>query len=293
MAAKTLKGDNLSTETVEDFLKEGMLMKDFCHRNVLCLIGVSIDDRGMPMILLPFMLHGSLKNYIKNPSLMLTVRDLLLFSEQVADGMRYLSEKKFVHRDLATRNCMLDETLIVKVADFGLSRDIYTKDYYTSEDRQVKLPVKWMAVESLTKATYNVKTDVWSFGVTLWELLTRGSTPYPDISNWDVRSYLQDGRRMAKPDACPEEIYELMLRCWSEDPNARPTFAEVYSDLHSMLNDQSPDDDDDESKRDHDYVNLYQNVDANSDDCEQEEEKVIIDKVNERQQSPLNLDTEV
>lgn len=279
VAAKTLKGDNLSIETIEAFLKEGMLMKDFCHPNVLSLIGVTIDGRGVPMILLPFMLHGSLKNYIKNPTLMLTVRDLLMYSEQIADGMRYLAEKKFVHRDLATRNCMLDETLTVKVADFGLSRDIYTKDYYTSEDRHVKLPVKWMALESLVKATYTVKTDVWSFGVVLWELLTRGSTPYPDISNWDVRSYLQAGRRMAKPDACPEEIYELMLRCWSENPDERPTFAEVYNDLHSMLDDQEHNDDgddDDETKREHDYVNLYQNVCPN-DDNDDEEERVAID----------------
>ena len=100
-------------------------------------------------------------------------------------GMDYLSGQKFVHRDLAARNCMLDSDLTAKVADFGLSRDIYEREYYSSDNKKCKLPVKWMAPESLEKGTYNTKTDVWSYGVVVWELLTRGVTPYPDVDNWE------------------------------------------------------------------------------------------------------------
>ncbi|ELT92759.1 hypothetical protein CAPTEDRAFT_64793, partial [Capitella teleta] len=222
-------------ETVEAFLEEGLIMKDFSHRNVLTLLGVAIGQGGLPMIVLPFMQHGNLKTYISNPTLMITVRELMEFGKQVAEGMQYLSKHKFVHRDLALRNCMLDELKVVKIADFGLSRDIYTKEYYASHNKQALLPVKWMAIESLTKSVYTVQTDVWSYGVVLWELLTRGALPYPDISNWEVRSYVQSGRRLQQPESCPDELYEWMSRCWLADPLLRPTFKDLVDFLKSVL----------------------------------------------------------
>jgi serine/threonine protein kinase len=253
VAVKTLKGGSLQPEVIEAFLKEGMLMKDFHHRHVLSLIGVAFGDHGIPMIVLPFMKNGNLKTYIMDPDNKLTVRELLTFGMQVGKGMAYLSSQKFVHRDLATRNCMLDENLLVKVADFGLSRDIYTKEYYSSEDTKAKLPVKWMALESLTKNVYTTKSDVWSYGVLLWELMTRGVTPYPDISNWDVRSYIQSGRRLEQPEACPDVVFELMLRCWTKDPSLRPSFADLVQELRLML---ELDTDAMESRPDSIYINM-------------------------------------
>lgn len=243
VAVKTTKGADITEECLEAFLKEGMLMKDFDHKNVLSLIGVAFADNGLPMIILPYMGNGNLKTFISNPQAMLTVRQLVDFGLQVANGMAYLSEHKFVHRDLAARNCMLDEQFIVKVADFGLSRDIYAKEYYSSDDHKAKLPVKWMAIESLIKGVYTSKSDVWSFGVLLWELLTRGVTPYPDVTNWDVRLYIQSGRRLARPDNCPEFLYKIMLSCWNENPDERPTFRKLFGDLASLITPVTPESD--------------------------------------------------
>ena len=149
--------------------------------------------------------------------------------------MCYLSSQKFVHRDLAARNCMLDDDFTVKIADFGLAKDVYESEYYSSDNRKTKLPVKWMAPESLEKGIYNFKTDVWSYGVLVWELLTRGVTPYPDVNNWEILNYLKGGHRMLCPSHCPAEIYYLLLKCWSDDPKERPTFEELAKEIKKII----------------------------------------------------------
>lgn len=210
-------------------------MKEFDHEHVLNLIGVcfNLEDQR-PFIIVPFMQKGDLLLYIRDVSNNPTVKDLITFGLEIAQGMEYLAGQKIVHRDLAARNCMLDNNLHVRLADFGLSRDIYETEYYKSE-KNTELPVKWMAPESLEKSVYNMKTDVWAFGVTMWELMTRGVFPYSEINNWDIMSYLTAGNRLLRPDCCPEILYGIMLRSWSFSPNKRPTFSILVGKIQDLI----------------------------------------------------------
>ncbi|XP_030856331.1 hepatocyte growth factor receptor [Strongylocentrotus purpuratus] len=253
VAVKSLHQGTLNE--ISNFLREGIMMKDFKHRNVLSLIGVCIiSDTNMPYVVLPFMKNGDILTFVRDPSNELTARQLLEFCRQIAEGMMYLAGLKFVHRDLAARNCMLDKDMVVKVGDFGLSRDIYERSYYSAKDRTAKLPVRWMALECLERNIYNTRTDVWSFGVVMWELLTRGIVPYPSVDNVDILTFLHGGRRLSQPEHCPDHVYEVMLSCWSVSPIDRPSFCLLVDNLDGILMVKSEDPADQE-KTDA-YVNI-------------------------------------
>ncbi|XP_072121156.1 tyrosine-protein kinase receptor TYRO3 isoform X2 [Mobula birostris] len=236
-------GDN------EEFLREAACMKEFDHPNIIKIIGVSLQSRPhrrlpVPMVLLPFMKHGDLHTYLVlsrlgDQPVEIPFQKLLNFMIDIAKGMEYLSSKNFIHRDLAARNCMLDEDMHVCVADFGLSRKLYSGDYYR-QGSMSKLPVKWIALESLADNVYTVYSDVWSFGVTMWEIASRGQTPYPGVENAELYDYLISGQRLKQPPNCSDKLYHLMCSCWHVEPKHRPTFESLKESLESIFQGLSP-----------------------------------------------------
>ncbi|NXC46832.1 MERTK kinase, partial [Penelope pileata] len=243
VAVKTMKLDNFSHREIEEFLSEAACMKDFDHPNVIKLLGVCIELSSQqvpkPMVVLPFMKYGDLHSFLLRSRLEMApqfvpLQTLLKFMVDIALGMEYLSSRQFLHRDLAARNCMLRDDMTVCVADFGLSKKIYSGDYYR-QGRIAKMPVKWIAIESLADRVYTTKSDVWAFGVTMWEIATRGMTPYPGVQNHEIYEYLFHGQRLKKPEDCLDELYEIMCACWRAAPADRPTFSQLKVHLEKLL----------------------------------------------------------
>uniref|UniRef100_A0A1A8B5Q3 receptor protein-tyrosine kinase n=1 Tax=Nothobranchius furzeri TaxID=105023 RepID=A0A1A8B5Q3_NOTFU len=255
VAVKMLK-EEASADMQNDFQREAALMAEFDHPNIVRLLGVCAV--GKPMCLLfEFMAHGDLNEFLRRRSPTQSVRTLscaslsgrsfssdvevgplscaeqLSISKQIAAGMAYLSERKFVHRDLATRNCLVREEMVVKIADFGLSRNIYSADYYKANENDA-IPIRWMPPESIFYNRYTTESDVWAYGVVLWEIFSHGMQPYYGMGHEEVIYYVRDGHILSCPENCPMELYNLMRLCWSTHPSDRPSFSSIYRILERM-----------------------------------------------------------
>ena len=230
VALKILKP--ASTEkNKDDFFKEASVMGQFSHPNVIFLYGVTL--KKPIMIVTPFMENGSLDKYITNNMNNIPFKEMVAICYGASRGMVYLSLLGYVHRDLAARNIILDKDLTPKITDFGLSRET-EEDFYRVQTGG-KIPVRWTAPEAILYRKFNTASDVWSFGVLMWEVMTFGQVPYGDTDNFTIMEELQKGYRLPAPDSCPSVIYNLMLRCWSEDPDHRPSFTNVQESLLHII----------------------------------------------------------
>lgn len=233
VAVKTLRKGATDQEK-QEFLKEATIMGKFKHPNIVSLMGVCLDNDPQ-YIILELMEGGDLLTYIRAARApppaksKITLMDQIEMIHDVSKGCEYLEELHFVHRDLAARNCLVStksydaHMRVVKIGDFGLARDIYKNDYYRKEGEGL-LPVRWMSPEGLMDGYFSIQSDVWAFGVLMWEVISGGQQPYPARSNVEVLRFVEGGGRLMQPDKCPDEIYTLMRRCWEKLTEDRPSF---------------------------------------------------------------------
>ncbi|XP_071806517.1 uncharacterized protein [Asterias amurensis] len=246
VAVKTLK-EGASQSDKDDLLRELDLMKKLPdHKNVVRLMGFSVEQDPL-YIIVEYLSKGNLKDLLKDSrvkgttvygnlhgaSKSLSCGDLMKFANDVADGMHYISSQKCIHRDLAARNVLVAEDMTCKVSDFGLARDVIDNRVYERKS-EGRLPLRWMALESILDEMYTTKSDVWSFGVLLWEIVTLGARPYPTMSAKLMLKQLRIGFRMPQPTHCQGELYEMMLKCWEEEPDRRPTFEVIADELRQL-----------------------------------------------------------
>uniref|UniRef100_A0AAX7TBE0 receptor protein-tyrosine kinase n=1 Tax=Astatotilapia calliptera TaxID=8154 RepID=A0AAX7TBE0_ASTCA len=252
VAVKQLRADATS-QARNDFLKEIKIMSRLNDPNIIRLLCVCVSSDPLCMVT-EYMENGDLNMFLSQreiestlthanniPSVSLS--DLLHMAVQISSGMKYLASLNFVHRDLATRNCLLDRRLTIKIADFGMSRNLYSSDYYRIQGRAV-LPIRWMAWESILLGKFTTASDVWAFGVTLWEIFTLcKEQPYSLLSDEQVientgEFFRNQGRQifLYAPPLCPPSLFELMMRCWSRDIPDRPTFEGLYQALKPHVN---------------------------------------------------------
>ncbi|XP_053344696.1 protein tyrosine kinase 2 beta, b [Clarias gariepinus] len=234
VAVKTCK--ECSPDIMDKFMSEAALMKKLEHPHIVSLIGI-IEEEPV-WIVMELYQHGELGDYLIKNQNTLTNITLVLFSLQICKALVYLQGKNMVHRDIAVRNVLVATPECVKLGDFGLSRYIENEEYYKAS--VTRLPIKWMAPESINFRRFTTASDVWMFAVCMWEILSRGQQPFFWLENREVINQLEMGIRLPKPELCPPALYSLMTRCWSYDPNERPSFTELVckiNDVHKMEKD--------------------------------------------------------
>ncbi|XP_014602816.1 PREDICTED: tyrosine-protein kinase Fps85D isoform X1 [Polistes canadensis] len=229
VAVKTCKV-TLPDEQKRKFLQEGRILKQYDHPNIVKLIGICVQKQPI-MIVMELVPGGSLLTYLRKNASTITQREQLRMCKDAAAGMRYLESKYCIHRDLAARNCLVGYESIVKISDFGMSRE---EEEYIVSDGMKQIPIKWTAPEALNFGKYTSLCDVWSYGVLTWEIFSKGGNPYSGMSNSQAREKIDEGYRMPAPENAPDEIYRLMLRCWEYEPEKRPHFEQIYTVVETL-----------------------------------------------------------
>ncbi|XP_017074875.1 tyrosine-protein kinase Src42A isoform X4 [Drosophila eugracilis] len=234
VAIKTLKSGTMDPK---DFLAEAQIMKKLRHTKLIQLYAVCTVEEPI-YIITELMKHGSLLEYLQGKGRSLKMQTLIDMAAQIAAGMAYLESQNYIHRDLAARNVLVGDGNIVKIADFGLARLIKEDEYEARVG--ARFPIKWTAPEAANYSKFSIKSDVWSFGILLTELVTYGRIPYPGMTNAEVLTQVEHGYRMPQPPNCEPRLYEIMLECWHKDPMRRPTFETLQWKLEDFYtSDQS------------------------------------------------------
>ncbi|XP_058455989.1 tyrosine-protein kinase Fer isoform X1 [Malaya genurostris] len=230
VAVKTCRM-TLPEEQKRKFLQEGRILKQYDHPNIVKLIGICVQKQPI-MIVMELVSGGSLLMFLRKNSTTLAQKQLIAMCRDAAAGMRYLESKNCIHRDLAARNCLIGNENIVKISDFGMSRE---EEEYIVSGGMKQIPIKWTAPEALNFGKYTSLCDVWSYGILVWEIFSRGDTPYSGLSNSRARERIDEGYRMPAPENTPPEMYRLMLKCWSYEPENRPHFDEIFTVVDALM----------------------------------------------------------
>ncbi|XP_026999028.1 ephrin type-B receptor 1-B isoform X3 [Tachysurus fulvidraco] len=235
VAIKTLKA-GYSEKQRRDFLSEASIMGQFDHPNIIRLEGVVTKSRPV-MIVTEFMENGALDSFLRQNDGQFTVIQLVGMMRGISAGMKYLSEMNYVHRDLAARNILVNSNLVCKVSDFGLSRYLQedTSDPTYTSSLGGKIPVRWTSPEAIAYRKFTSASDVWSYGIVMWEVMSFGERPYWDMSNQDVINAIEQDYRLPAPMDCPTALHQLMLDCWQKDRNARPRFTDIVNTLDKLI----------------------------------------------------------
>ncbi|KAM5315766.1 focal adhesion kinase 1 isoform 2-T2 [Glossophaga mutica] len=233
VAIKTCK--NCTSDSVrEKFLQEALTMRQFDHPHIVKLIGVITENPVW--IIMELCTLGELRSFLQVRKYSLDLASLILYAYQLSTALAYLESKRFVHRDIAARNVLVSSNDCVKLGDFGLSRYMEDSTYYKAS--KGKLPIKWMAPESINFRRFTSASDVWMFGVCMWEILMHGVKPFQGVKNNDVIGRIENGERLPMPPNCPPTLYSLMTKCWAYDPSRRPRFTELKAQLSTVLEEE-------------------------------------------------------
>nr|XP_053629655.1 tyrosine-protein kinase Dnt-like isoform X4 [Cherax quadricarinatus] len=239
---KTVSGEASSSQA-RLVVREGLLLAGLHHQHLLPVLGVCLSDPRHPLLLYPHLGLSNLKTYLlgcsrgSSEGVKLLTRDVVHIAIQVCLGLIHLHQQRLLHKDVSTRNCLIDSELQVRVSDTALARDLFPQDYHCLGDNENR-PVKWLSLEALIHKQFTPANDVWMFGVLLWELTTLAQQPYIEVDPFEMAAYLRDGYRLAQPHNCPDELFGMMARCWAPTPEDRASFPHLLSclqDFYSAL----------------------------------------------------------